>query len=101
MDNELQLHIRYQGQSFDLIASELDVGDASTDNQIKLAVASHLGVDESKLRSFAIDRAEGSITLRPEAVFGDGNGQSLGCWSVILIALTCGLGIVAISVLLV
>lgn len=67
-----QLHIRFEGRSIDVPQNELDIGDRSTDEQVRVAVADHLGVPIGKLRAFAIDRnaASGEITLRPEAVFG-------------------------------
>jgi hypothetical protein len=66
-----QLHIRFEGRSIDVNLNELDIGDRSTDAQIRNAVADHLGVPVAKLQAFAIDRAaSGEMTLRPEAVFG-------------------------------
>jgi len=66
------VHVRYDSQSIDMQMSDLDIGDASTDTQIRAAVASALGVPSTKLASFVIDRnAETSdMTLRPQAVFG-------------------------------
>lgn len=67
-----QLHIRYDGRSIDVPLNELDVGDASTDEQVRTAVADHLGVPVGKLRAFTIDRTAGTgeMTMRPEAIFG-------------------------------
>jgi hypothetical protein len=76
MDNENQLenmlHIRFDGRSYDIELALLDIGDESTDNQIRNAAANHLGIPEQKLRAFAVDRnpETNSLTLRPEAVFG-------------------------------
>jgi hypothetical protein len=42
----------------------------STDNQIREAIANHLGVPLVKLQTFSVDRTEGNVNLRPEAVFG-------------------------------
>ena len=66
------IHIRYEGQSIDLSMRQLDVGDLSTDQQVREAVATHLGVPMNKLTAFAIDRNadSGDLTLRPQAVFG-------------------------------
>lgn len=68
-----QIHIRFEGRSFDIGVDEIDIGVLSTDNQIRTAVAEHLGVPTAKLQAFAIDRnqATGELTLRPEAVFGN------------------------------
>jgi hypothetical protein len=67
-----QIHIRFEGRSFDIDQNELDIGTLSTDAQVRQAVANHLGVPQVKLQAFAIDRNRetGSLTLRPEAVFG-------------------------------
>jgi hypothetical protein len=67
-----QIHVRYEGRSWDIPLNDLDVGTLSTDEQIRTAVATHLNVPLAKLRNFAIDRNEatGELTLRPDAVFG-------------------------------
>jgi hypothetical protein len=76
MDNETQLenmlHIRFDGRSYDIPLAELEIGDNSTEAQIRNAATNWLGIPEQKLRAFAVDRnpQTNSITLRPEAVFG-------------------------------
>ena len=69
---ENQLHIRFDGRSFDIPLAELELGDNSSDNDIRNAAANWLGIPDQKLRSFAVDQNPdtNSITLRPEAVFG-------------------------------
>ena len=65
------VHIRFEGRSLDIPQGELDVGAASSDNEIKRALARHLEVPEGKLRDYVIDRHDtGNMTVRPEAVFG-------------------------------
>jgi hypothetical protein len=65
------VHIRFEGQSLDIPQGDLDVGLASSDIEIKRALARHLEVSEAKLRDYVIDRHEtGNMTVRPEAVFG-------------------------------
>lgn len=65
------VHIRFDGRSVDISQSDLDVGSASSDNEIKRALARHLDVAETKLRDYVIDRHDtGNMTVRPEAVFG-------------------------------
>jgi hypothetical protein len=65
------VHIRFDGRSLDVPQSDLDVGAASSDNDIKRALARHLQVSEAKLRDYVIDRHDtGNMTVRPEAVFG-------------------------------
>lgn len=65
------LHIRYEGNSYDLELNDLDLGDLSSDQQIKQAVATYFDTPPTKLDNFVVDRTEdGEITLRPQAVFG-------------------------------
>ena len=76
MANEVadrQVHVRHDGQSWDLTFDELDIGDLSSDQDVKVAVARHLDVPVGKLNNFALDRNAdtGDVTLRPQAVFGE------------------------------
>jgi hypothetical protein len=65
------VHIRFEGRSLDIPQAELDVGMASSDNEVKRALAAYLEVPQAKLRDYVIDRHEtGNMTVRPEAVFG-------------------------------
>jgi hypothetical protein len=65
------LHIRYGGRSYDVPLRELDIGPASSDDQIRRAVAAYLEEPLSKLRLFVVERHDnGNVTIRPEAVFG-------------------------------
>lgn len=65
------LHLRYEGRSRDIALDLLDVGSASTDEQVRNAVARFLEVQPATLRGYVVERHEnGNITLRPEAVFG-------------------------------
>ncbi len=66
------LHVRYNGESFDLLFEDIDVGDLSTDQDVKQAVANHFSAPVTKMNGFVVDRnAEtGDMTLRPQAVFG-------------------------------
>jgi hypothetical protein len=65
------VHIRFEGRSFDIPLSRLDLGRLSTDPEIKRALARHLEVSELRLRDYVVDRHEtGNLTVRPEAVFG-------------------------------
>jgi hypothetical protein len=65
------VHIRFEGRSLDVPQSDLDVGTASSDNDVKRALARYLEVPEAKLRDYVIDRHDtGNMTVRPEAVFG-------------------------------
>jgi hypothetical protein len=65
------LHIRFDGRSFDIPLSDLDVGAMSSDMDVKRALSGYLNVPEAKLRDYVVDRHEtGNLTVRPEAVFG-------------------------------
>lgn len=69
--DEPRLHIRFEGQSWDLLCRELDIGQMSSDDQIRQAVAGFFDVAPGKFRAYVIERHDnGNITVRPEAVFG-------------------------------
>jgi hypothetical protein len=69
--NMAVVHIRFEGRSVDIPQGTLDVGLASSDAEIKRALAVYLEVPEAKFRDYVIDRHEtGNLTVRPEAVFG-------------------------------
>lgn len=68
---ERMVHLRFEGQSWRLPFSVVDIGDLSTDRDVRRALARYLRVDERKLAPYVVDRhANGNITVRPEAVFG-------------------------------
>ena len=65
------VHIRFEGRSLDVPQRDLDVGAASSDNEVKRALARYLNTPESNLRDYVVDRHDtGNMTVRPEAVFG-------------------------------
>lgn len=66
------VHVRYDGQSLDLPFQQLDLGDLSTDRDVRTAVANRLQQPARKFDNYVVDRnqATGHITLRPQAVFG-------------------------------
>ena len=66
------LHIRYGGESVDISCEAADIGDLSTDEQIKQAAADFLEAPLSKFSNFVVSRNAdtGDVTLRPQAVFG-------------------------------
>lgn len=69
----LVLHARFDGRSFDIPLSDLDVGALSQDQDIKRSLAGYLNVAEHRFRDYTVDRHEtGNLTVRPEAVFGHG-----------------------------
>jgi len=68
---EAIIHIRFEGKSRDIPVSEFDIGQASSDEQIKTAVANFLELDSNKLENYVVEHHEnGNFTIRPEAVFG-------------------------------
>lgn len=65
------IHIRFDGRSFDIPLSDLDIGTASNDEVIKRMLGNYLEVSPSKFQHYVIDRhSTGNLTLRPQAVFG-------------------------------
>ena len=64
------VHVRYNGTSSDFTFEELDVGDLSTDNEIREKTAAKLNIAVNYLASYDVDRNGSNITLRPQAVFG-------------------------------
>ena len=65
------VHVRFEGQSWDIAFSVLDLGDFSSDQDVRQALANYLQVPLNKFASYIVQRhANGNITLRPEAVFG-------------------------------
>ena len=68
---ERMLHVRFEGKSFDLPLTQLDIGNTSNDRQIRTALAEYLDVGENRFRNYVVEVHEnGNITVRPEAVFG-------------------------------
>jgi hypothetical protein len=68
---ERMVHVRFEGQSWSLAFSVLDIGDLSTDRDVRQALARYFDVPARKFAPYVVDRhANGNITVRPEAVFG-------------------------------
>ena len=68
---ERVVHIRYEGRSYTIPFTTLDIGDLSSDRQVRRALTRYLDVPERKLAPYVVERhATGNITVRPEAVFG-------------------------------
>ena len=65
------LHVTIGGESHDLAITDLDIGDASSDADIKSAVSEHFSIPASKLQAHEIVRHEnGNLTIQPPASFG-------------------------------
>ena len=73
------VHAILNGVSYDLEAADLDVGNLSTDQEIREAVARHAEQPISKLNLLVVDRntETGDVTLRPNASFGSGDVATL------------------------
>jgi hypothetical protein len=71
LQNAPWLHIRFEGRSYDVPLSDLDLGPMSTDENVRIALAGYLEVAARDLSRYVIERhANGNMTVRPEAVFG-------------------------------
>ena len=65
------LHVRHNGRSVDISLDDLDVGQVSSDREVKEATAQYLNVPVREFRNHIVDRHEtNNMTIRPEAVFG-------------------------------
>jgi hypothetical protein len=70
-NSNYRLHIRFEGRSWDIAQVELDLGQLSSDEGVRAAVAAYLQVPANKLAYYVIERhANGNMTVRPEAIFG-------------------------------
>lgn len=68
---ERVVHVRFEGQSWDIAFSVLDLGDLSSDQEVRQALANYFEAPPSKFEPYIVQRhANGNITIRPEAVFG-------------------------------
>ncbi len=69
--DERQVHIRFDGRSWDIPFRALDIGDACSDAEVREALARYLDISVRKLGSYVVERhTSGNMTVRPEAVFG-------------------------------
>ncbi|MBA3533609.1 MAG: hypothetical protein H0T73_16965 [Ardenticatenales bacterium] len=65
------IHVRFDGKSWDIALTNVDVGEGSNDHEVRQALARYLDVPAGKLAPYVVERhANGNITVRPEAVFG-------------------------------
>ena len=68
---ERTLHVRFEGRSHDIRFEVLDIGELSSDRDVRQALAAYMNVPVARLRGYVVERhANGNITVRPEAVFG-------------------------------
>jgi hypothetical protein len=65
------VHVRFEGRSFDVEASQLGIASGMNDIAVKERLANHLDVNQNRLQSYVIDRRpSGDLIVRPEAVYG-------------------------------
>ncbi|MEZ4884502.1 MAG: hypothetical protein R3E32_07150 [Chitinophagales bacterium] len=65
------IHVRYNGQSYDINRQNLNLNGNLSTTAIKQAVAQYLEVGADKLQGYVVDfRPSGDIIVRPEAVYG-------------------------------
>lgn len=62
------VHVRFEGKSWDVPFSDLNMGDGSSDRDVREAMAMHLDVPPSTFDTFIVERlSNGNIALQPEA----------------------------------
>ena len=70
-DNVPRLHVRYEGRSWNMLLSDLDLGPLSSDEEVRWALARYLDVPAGSFKLYVVEHhGNGNITVRPEAVFG-------------------------------
>jgi hypothetical protein len=68
---QVMVHVRFDGRSWTVPASALNISAASSDDEIQQAVAAYLDVVVIELAPYVVERhTSGNITVRPEAIFG-------------------------------
>ena len=68
---ERVVHVRFEGQSWDIAFGVLDIGNLSSDQEVRQALADYFKVPVGKFAPYVVQRhSNGNITVRPEAVFG-------------------------------
>ncbi len=64
-------HIRYEGRTFEIKPRVFELSTQANDRDIMRRVSDWLGVPESGLRNYVVDRRpSGDVVVRPEAIFG-------------------------------
>lgn len=66
------LHIRHEGRSVDVRMEDVDLGDLSSEQEVRQAAATYFGQPVEKFNAMMIERNQetGDITMRPQAIFG-------------------------------
>lgn len=64
-------HIRYEGRTFEIKPKVFELSTQAQDRDIFRRVSEWLGVPETKLSNYVIDRRPGGhVVVRPEAIYG-------------------------------
>jgi hypothetical protein len=65
------VHVRFEGRSYDVAETQLNVTAGMNDTTVKERLAQHLDVGCDRLKSYVVDRRpSGDLIIRPEAVYG-------------------------------
>lgn len=65
------IHVRFEGRSFDVNETQVNVAGNMSDRMIKEQLARHLEVESDQLNTYVVDRRpSGDFIIRPEAVYG-------------------------------
>lgn len=65
------VHIRFEGRSYDIGVSVLELEQGMSDNVIKQRLAQYFDVAVNCFEYYVIDRRpNGDLIIRPEAVYG-------------------------------
>ena len=70
--SDFNLHIRHtSGQSHDLMLSDLELTESSTDREVIEKAAAFMDMETSQFSGMVVDRRpNGQVMLHPEAVYG-------------------------------
>ncbi|MDY7014921.1 MAG: hypothetical protein SVX43_15260 [Cyanobacteriota bacterium] len=65
------VHIRFEGRSYDLRETQLNLVAGMNDTQVKERLARHFDVHINRLHDYVVDRRpSGDTIVRPEAIYG-------------------------------
>ena len=65
------VHVRFEGRSYDIAETQLDVTAGMNDSAIKERLAQHFDIGGDRFQSYVVDRRpSGDLIIRPEAVYG-------------------------------
>ena len=65
------VHIRFEGRSYDVATTQLEVMSSMGDGMVEERVSQYLEVQPTCLQTYVVDhRPNGDIIVRPEAVYG-------------------------------